>query len=368
MAIYHLSMKTVSRSAGRSSTAAAAYRAGCKITDHRTGEIHDFTRKGGVLSADIVMPDGVAPMERAVMWNAVEAAHKRGDATVAREFEIALPNELSPEERRRLAVDFSREVANHYGVAADVCVHEPGKEGDSRNHHVHVLLSACTVSAAGFGKKAVELDPIHCQRQDPPIPNPASYWRERWAELTNERLRDAGVDARIDHRTLKAQGIDRDPTQHLGPHITAMVRKGKPSHVKQRIDDEVEARLRAAAEQGRLDRELAATEQSILLLSADIAAAKKQRLQEKMAAFEARADDRLLQLQVAEVAAAKQRLQLERKSILQEVAAARAAKELKEKEVAELARVQAEHAHQVMIRRQPERRRDRDDDYDMPGP
>src|SRR5476649_2873948 len=143
MAIYHLSVKAVSRSAGRSATAAAAYRAGCEIVDQRTGEIHDYTRKGGVKSADIILPDGAPEWatDRAALWNAAEAAERRKDACVAREFEVALPDELSPAERRRLAVDFAKEMANREGCAVDVAIHAPGKEGDSRNHHAHILRS-----------------------------------------------------------------------------------------------------------------------------------------------------------------------------------------------------------------------------------
>ena len=112
MAIFHLSVKTVSRSAGRSATAAAAYRAGVEITDERTGEIHDYTRKGGVESAELVLPAGAPEWaaDRAALWNAAEQAEKRKNSTVAREFEIALPEELSPAERQRLARDLAREI------------------------------------------------------------------------------------------------------------------------------------------------------------------------------------------------------------------------------------------------------------------
>ena len=110
MAIYHLSVKTISRSAGRSATAAAAYRAGIKITDERTGELHDYSRKSGVEYTELVLP-AHAPdwaTNRAALWNAAEQAETRKNSTVAREFEIALPSELSPEERQRLAVDFAQ--------------------------------------------------------------------------------------------------------------------------------------------------------------------------------------------------------------------------------------------------------------------
>ena len=164
MAVYHFSAKTVSRSAGRSSTAAAAYRAAERIVDERTGEIHDYTRKGGVVDSQVILPGG-GTMARAELWNSVEAKHKRSDATVAREFVVALPAELEGDQRQDLARSYARELADRYGVAVDINVHAPGKDGDQRNHHAHILMSACYVSAQGeLGKKAVELDPIHCQR------------------------------------------------------------------------------------------------------------------------------------------------------------------------------------------------------------
>ena len=160
MAIYHLSVKTISRSAGRSATAAAAYRAGVEITDERTGEIHDYTRKGGVESAELVLPAGAPEWaaDRAALWNAAEQAETRKNSTVAREFEIALPEELSPAERARLARDFARELVERHGCAADVCIHAPGKEGDNRNHHAHILLSTRRLGPEGFTEKTRELD------------------------------------------------------------------------------------------------------------------------------------------------------------------------------------------------------------------
>lgn len=246
MAIYHLSMKTISRSAGRSSTAAAAYRAGCEITDERTGEIHDYRRKAGVESANIVLPDGMPLMSRSDLWNGIEKHHKRGDAVVAREFEVALPSELSPAERQRLALDFAKEVANHYGVAADVCLHLPGKEGDQRNHHAHILFSACTVSREGFGKKAAELDPIHCKKHQ--VPTPADLWRPRWAELCNQRLKENGIAVQVDHRSLEDQGINRLPTSHLGPTVTGMERRGVDTKVKKLIAEQTAEALKVRAE------------------------------------------------------------------------------------------------------------------------
>ncbi|MGK5013610.1 MobQ family relaxase, partial [Janthinobacterium sp. MDB2-8] len=242
MAIYHLSVKAVSRSAGRSATAAAAYRAGCEITDQRTGEVHDYTRKGGVESADIVLPDGAPEWatDRAVLWNAAEAAERRKDACVAREFEVALPDELSPALRRRLAMDFAKEMANREGCAVDVAIHAPGKEGDSRNHHAHILRTTRKVGLDGLTDK---LDTEKAGRNRTADLDAA---RTRWAELTNERLRENGIEARVDHRSLKDQGIDLEPTSHMGPAVAAMERRGVKTEVGKRIEDEVIDRLARA--------------------------------------------------------------------------------------------------------------------------
>lgn len=271
MAIYHLSVKAVSRSAGRSATAAAAYRAGCEITDQRTGEVHDYTRKGGVESADIVLPDGAPEWatDRAALWNAAEAAECRKDACVAREFEVALPDELSPAERRRLAVDFAKEMANREGCAVDVAIHAPGKEGDSRNHHAHILRTTRKVGLDGL------TDKLDTEKAGRNRTADLDAVRTRWAELTNERLRENGIEARVDHRSLKDQGIDREPTSHMGPAVAAMERRGVKTEVGKRIEDEVADRLARARAVGDKERELAQANRSVIDLSGDLAAAKR---------------------------------------------------------------------------------------------
>lgn len=222
MAIYHLSVKPISRSAGRSATAAAAYRAGCEIVDQRTGEIHDYTRKRGVKSADIVLPDGAPTWatNRAKLWNAAELAEKRKDACVAREFEVALPFELSPAERRQLALDFAKDMANREGCAVDVAIHAPTKKGDNRNHHAHILRTTRRVEANGLGAK-LDTEQANRKRKDD-----IEAVRARWAELTNVHLERAGHAARVDQRTLEEQGQSRLPTQHLGPFVAALEARG----------------------------------------------------------------------------------------------------------------------------------------------
>lgn len=218
MAIFHCSVKTVSRSAGRSATAAAAYRAGECIKDERTGTVHDYTRKQGILYAGLVLPHGVS-MTRAELWNSAELSEKRKNSTVAREYEIALPGELTSEQQQSLAMDFARDLVERYGVAADVCIHAPGKGGDARNVHAHILTTTRTVSTDGFGAKTRVLD----DRKSGEI----EYIRSHLAELTNAALESAGYTDRVDHRSLREQGIQRAATVHMGPAATQMERRGE---------------------------------------------------------------------------------------------------------------------------------------------
>ncbi len=209
MASYHLAVKTVSRSSGRSATAAAAYRAGVEIMDERTGLIHDYTRKQGVEHRELVLPDGAPEWaaDRAKLWNAAELAETRKNSTVAREFEIALPAELDATQRRELVREFAREISDRHGVAVDIAVHAPGREGDNRNHHAHLLVTTRRLTKDGLGEKTRELD----QKQTGEV----ERWRERWAEVQNRALERANVSERVDHRSLKDQGIKREALPEL---------------------------------------------------------------------------------------------------------------------------------------------------------
>jgi hypothetical protein len=277
MAIYHLSVKTISRSAGRSATAAAAYRAGVEIADTRTGEVHDYRRKGGVEHSEIVLPKDAPDWarDRAALWNAAEVAEVRKNSTVAREFEIALPSELSGDARRALAVDFAREIVGRHGCAVDVAIHEPGREGDSRNHHAHLLLTTRRLGQEGFTEKTRELD----QRQSGEV----DYWRSRYAELQNERLQEAGLSVRVDHRSLKAQGVDREPTRHLGVGAVGYERRtGQASRRRITHEAEITERLQLAKEAGELARAGAVVDQAIFDLTGNLtdAIAERDRLRE----------------------------------------------------------------------------------------
>lgn len=234
MAIFHLSVKTISRSAGRSATAAIAYRSGEKVMDERTGLVHDYTRRRGVEHTEIFLPENAPAWasQREQLWNAAELAEKRKNSTVAREFEVALPAELNRDQRLELVREFARDLVQRHGMAVDVAIHEPGKEGDHRNHHAHILCSTRRLTPEGFKDKTRELDDQKSGE--------VSHWRERWAEMSNRHLENAGRQERIDHRSLEAQRaaaiergdteqaakLERLPTVHLGPNVVQMEQRG----------------------------------------------------------------------------------------------------------------------------------------------
>lgn len=221
MASYHLAVKTVSRSSGRSATAAAAYRAGVEIMDERTGLVHDYTRKQGVEHRQLILPDAAPEWaaDRAALWNAAELAETRKNSTVAREFEVALPTELDNNQRRELVLSFAREISERHGVAVDVAIHAPHRDGDQRNHHAHLLATTRRLEPKGLGEKSRELD----QKQSGEV----ERWRERWAELQNYSLELSGVAERVDHRSFKRQGLEREPEFKQGPAVTAMERRAE---------------------------------------------------------------------------------------------------------------------------------------------
>jgi Ti-type conjugative transfer relaxase TraA len=231
MAIYHLSMKPVARGSGRSAVAAAAYRAAEKLANERDGLVHDFTAKRGVEHCEIVLPGGVEAewaKDRSALWNAAEFAENRKDARVAREFEIALPHELSSQQRIELAREFARGLADRYGTAVDFAVHRPHVEGDVRNFHAHVLMTTRTVGPEGLGAKT------HIERANKellPEGLPTSQMqirdiRQSFEHMANEYLARAGLEIRIDHRSHLERGLEIEPTGHMGVHATQIERQG----------------------------------------------------------------------------------------------------------------------------------------------
>jgi len=242
LAIYHLSTKPVSRSSGRSAVASAAYRCAVLLTNHRDGLVHDFTRKEGVEHKEIVLPDGLSAdwaLDRSALWNAAEFAEKRKDARVAREFEIALPHELSPEGRLKAARAFAQDLANRYGAAVDFAIHSPSEHGDIRNHHAHVLMTTREVGITRLGEKtylehknarllANGMATTDMQLRD---------IRQAWEGIANRQLQREGLDVRIDHRSHIERGLELSPTEHMGVHASQMRRQGMAVE-RGRLDDE----------------------------------------------------------------------------------------------------------------------------------
>ncbi|TAV21804.1 Ti-type conjugative transfer relaxase TraA [Rhizobium ruizarguesonis] len=231
MAIYHLSMKPIARSGGRSAVASAAYRAAERLTNERDGLTHDFSNRQGVEHAEIVLPAGSSAywaMKRSALWNAAERAEKRSDARIAREFEIALPHELTSDQRLALTRAFAADLANRYGAAVDFAIHRPGEGGDIRNSHAHLMMTTREVTETGLGDKTLlerenrwllanHLPPSQLQLKD---------LRQAWEHLANTHLERAGLDIRIDNRSHLEAGITIEPTEHVGVHATQIDRQG----------------------------------------------------------------------------------------------------------------------------------------------
>lgn len=232
MAIYHLSTKPISRSSGRTATASIAYRAGIAITDERTGKQHDYTKRGGVVATQLHTPNNL-PIERNQLWNLAEKTETRKNSRTAREIVVNLPHELSPADRSQLVNDFAKDLADKYGVGVDVAIHQPDKHGDNRNHHAHIMLTTRKLERLESGKVVLtsksQLEMSNTQLKERGLPSAKEELktiRKQWADMTNERLERAEIDARIDHRSHKDRGLIFKPTKKLGWEASALERKG----------------------------------------------------------------------------------------------------------------------------------------------
>lgn len=234
MAIFHLSTKPIKRSAGRSATASAAYRAGCEIEDNRTGLKHDYSKKQGIVKTDcfIFSKGQKLNVDRAELWNAAEKAEKRKDGRTAREVIINLPHELNEEQRQLLVEDFSKDISRKYGVAVDYAIHLPDKHGDQRNHHAHILMTTRTARLENNtlllgDKTSIELSNTKLAKLGlPKTQEQIVNLRRHWATTTNKHLANAGIDKHIDHRSYEEQGVAFLPTIKLGWEASALERKG----------------------------------------------------------------------------------------------------------------------------------------------
>ena len=208
MAIYHLHVKVIGRKSGSSAVASAAYRSASRLRDERLDRGHDFSGKRGVVHSEVMLPEKApaAWSDRERLWNEVEAFEVRKDAQLAREVEFAIPREMSEAQGIQLARDFVRGEFVARGMIADLNVHWDMAEDGMRKPHAHVMLSMRAVDENGFAQKVRDWNRTEMVER----------WRERWAALANERLAELDIDARIDHRSLEAQGIALEPQTQIG--------------------------------------------------------------------------------------------------------------------------------------------------------
>ncbi|QCL95755.1 Ti-type conjugative transfer relaxase TraA [Agrobacterium tumefaciens] len=249
MAIYHLHVKVIGRKAGSSAVASAAYRSASRMRDERLDRAHDFTAKRGVVHSEVMLPDGAPDIwsDRERLWNDVEAFEVRKDAQLAREVEFAIPRELSQAQGIELARDFVNQQFVDQGMIADLNVHWDFAEDGSPKPHAHVMLTMREIEVNGdeygFGPKVRDWNRTEMVER----------WRERWADHVNERLAELDIDARIDHRSLEAQGIDLEPQSQIGASAQRIEREGIETG---RVGDGIEA-ADTIADRVELHREIA---------------------------------------------------------------------------------------------------------------
>ena len=242
MAIYHLSIKIISRGKGKSAVAAASYRSGEKIKNEYDGIVHDFTRKGGIAHTEILLPQN-APQEfsdRGTLWNSVEKIEKSKNSQLAREIEIALPKELNREKQIELVREYVKENFVKVGMCADIALHDK----NDGNPHCHILLTMRPlnedttwgakskkeyildengekVKLKNGNYKTRKINTVDWNEQDK-----AEEWRKTWADITNKYLEENSIQEKVDHRSYQRQGIEEIPTIHLGVSASQMEKKG----------------------------------------------------------------------------------------------------------------------------------------------
>jgi hypothetical protein len=279
MASYFLLVKTFSRGKGSSATKAAAYRSGERIRDARSGAVHDYTDRTDVAHAEIVLPADYAghtdmdwARNRQVLWNAVQQSGRNWNSRLAREVLVHLAPEMTRAQRVALVRRLSLELADRYRSAVDFAVHEPRPQADRRHHHAHILMTSRQVGPPGIGARTT-LELSGTERHERglgPSKGELLWLRERWAYISNEALLEAGLTARIDHRSYKDQGINREPKPLLAQSIVYSERRSGRSNpagddIRARYQERVEARLKGPEELARvLQRQREAGRQGVL--------------------------------------------------------------------------------------------------------
>ena len=242
VAIYHCSIKIIGRGKGKTAVGAAAYRAGERIKNEYDGQIHDYTKKGGIVHTEILLPDH-APGDyanRAVLWNAVEKIETAKNSQLAREIELALPVELTQRQNIMLAREYAKKYFVSAGMCADVCIHDTG----NGNPHAHIMLTMRPINQDGtWGAKSRKEYILNDNGERIKLKSgqyksrkvntvdwneqaKAEEWRGGWADIVNKYLSQHGIAGRVDNRSYERQGIDKIPTIHMGVAASQMEKKG----------------------------------------------------------------------------------------------------------------------------------------------
>lgn len=236
MAIYHFSVKAISRGEGRSAVAAAAYRAGEKLQDDKYGKEQDYTKKSGVEFTNIYAPENTNPdlLNRQKLWNTVEKVERRKDALLAREFEIAFPSELNAEQRKTLLDELCQELVKKHGVIVDAAIHAPHTEGgsDDRNYHAHIMFTTRSISKTGDFESKKYRD---FSRDDGT--KTVSQWRSDFADLVNNQLEAIGSKERVSHLSYEDLGNGLEATKHEGYEVTQLRRQGVKTEISIENDE-----------------------------------------------------------------------------------------------------------------------------------
>jgi hypothetical protein len=286
MAVYFLRGTNISRSNGSRATRAAAYRAGERIRNKATSEVFDYSDRTDIAHKEIVLPtdlrgrpDMAWAEDRSTLWNAAEHAGTRCNSRLAREWLVFLPPELDPGQRRQLVQSFAKELANRYRAAVDACIHLPRPGADPRNHHAHLMMTTREVSPNGLGPRT-RLEVSGRQRYLLGIPGSSreEYLgvRALWADLTNRALERAGVPERVDHRSYKDQGINKEPTPTIPEKVFYAERAGQASAAGEAIRAQHRERLEARLQGGSALEKTIETQRANLKAQARIDRADQQ--------------------------------------------------------------------------------------------
>ena len=255
MAIFIASTKSISRGSGQSAVASASYRAGVELDDQRYGKTHDYSKRSGVMSADIILPSALAAagatIDRSDLWNKAESAEKRKDARVAREWLVNLPHELSEQDRKTLAHKFAQTLADRYGTIADCAIHKPTQKeidrgADPRNFHAHIMFTTRT-AAIGNNNEIILTDKADIELSDTKrhklgmerVNVEIKEVRQLWEQLANEKLAEHKHDL-IDCRSYADQGKEIEPQLKMGSVATKLERDAYEKAKKEALDNEQE--------------------------------------------------------------------------------------------------------------------------------